>query len=690
VEAAIRQFQGVHPVGSKYHSDAYKTRSRLFRPKTRAAIRKNEAIAAEALFSARDVLEVSTDDDEDPIQQKAAEFHKYLLQHRLKKSIPWFLLSMGAYQEAQVIGTCISHQYWEYDPKRKIDQPRMELIPIENFRFDPAAQWFDVINTSAYLIQLIPMYVKDVKARMVQPDPKTGAPKWKAMDDSQLLVAANSYLDTTRLTRERGRTDSTAQVTAINNFTIVWVHRVIMPIDGVDHIWYTLGNTALLSDPVPLTKQYAHGKRPYAMGYAAIEAHKTYPEGVSGITKDSQAEINDVANMRIDNWKYAMHKRYFVQRNSQIDIRSLTRNVPGAATLMNDVEKDVKVIDTADVTSAAAGEQDRLNLDFDDVAGSFSPSSVGSNRKLSETVGGMNILTSNAHQVGAYQLRTWAVSWAIPALEQIMALEAYYEEDVALLRRASEACDLKSVGIDVTEEFMLTETTLNIDIGQGSTNSKERADNFLAGLRSLREILQDGTLEKYGLDVKDVTTELFSNLGYRSGGRFFDRADDPNLKALKDTIADLQAQLEAKVPQALMDAQIEKIQAEIEAMVIKGNDIRMGALEKAVRAFFAAHQTGQMVATVPQLAPVADAVLDSAATMSGNPPTAGNGVPMPAGPMPGFTQDEVADPRTGVKFTPGAVAAGDTSPNTPANPATPGSPMTGAQGGIETMRNEAA
>ena len=42
-EAAIRQFQGMHPAGSKYLSDSYKARARFFRPKTRATIRKNEA-----------------------------------------------------------------------------------------------------------------------------------------------------------------------------------------------------------------------------------------------------------------------------------------------------------------------------------------------------------------------------------------------------------------------------------------------------------------------------------------------------------------------------------------------------------------------------------------------------------------------------------------------------------------------
>jgi hypothetical protein len=33
-------------------------------------------------------------------------------------------------------------------------------------RFDPGANWMDPVNTSPYFIELIPMYVKDVQARM--------------------------------------------------------------------------------------------------------------------------------------------------------------------------------------------------------------------------------------------------------------------------------------------------------------------------------------------------------------------------------------------------------------------------------------------------------------------------------------------------------------------------------------------
>jgi len=59
----------------------------------------------------------------------------------------------------------------------------------------------------------------------------------------------------------------------------------------------------------------------------------------------------------------------------------------------------LQVQETQDVTVRSQAEQDRLNLDFDDVAGAFSGSSVQSNRNLNETVGGMNILTASANKV---------------------------------------------------------------------------------------------------------------------------------------------------------------------------------------------------------------------------------------------------------------------------------------------------
>jgi hypothetical protein len=213
IEQDIRAFQGLHPAGSKYLSDAYRARSRFFAPKTRTVIRKNEAVAAAALFSNTDVVEITPFDDSDPVQRASAKLLKELLNLRLKKSIKWFLISIGAYQDAQTVGLCCSYQTWKYDAKKGIDQPTCELIPIENIRFSPGAHWYDVVRTSPYFIRMIPMFVKDVKARMQAADEKTPGKKWKTLSDShdpagaQARTATRSACSASRAapTRRRSR-----------------------------------------------------------------------------------------------------------------------------------------------------------------------------------------------------------------------------------------------------------------------------------------------------------------------------------------------------------------------------------------------------------------------------------------------------------------------------------------------------
>lgn len=712
VEAAIRQFQGVHPVGSKYLSDTWKNKSRLFRPKTRAMVRKAEAVAAEALFATADAIALRADDDNDKLQMAGAALMKRALDYRLDKSIPWFLLSMGAYQDAMVAGTVVSYQYWDYRPKKHADKPCIELVPLENFRFDPGAQWYDPIHTSPYLIRLIPTFVKDVKAKM-RAVGKDGKTVWKPLTDAQIMAAASKVSDTTRQTRERGRTDSTQQATAVREFAIVWVRQYVMDIDGVDMTWHQLDDLYMLSDPVPLEEAYPHlagtGLRPFTMGFSCIETHKIAPEGPVTITKDVQAEINEVANQRIDNVKFAMNKRYFVKRTGQVDLRSITRNVPGSVTLLNDPEKDVKIQETQDVTGSAYQEQDRLNLDFDDVAGVFSPSSVQSNRRLNETVGGMNLLNVNTNQVSAYQLRTFCETWAEPTLRQVLLLEAFYETDEKLLALWGRQAMLpEEFGVErIVRELMTQDMSLRLDVGFGATNPQEQVNNFLLAMRALKELLTDGVLEKYGMDVNEVIKELFGKLGYRDGRRFF-ATDNPALNAAMATIQELQATLSQKVDPELVAAQVRKIDAEIENIEAKRQDLLAGAMEKALRGYFAAHQTGQMVAAVPGIAGVADALLDAALVQTGQAPTPAGPVSgmLPAAPVSGLVQNPIENKRTGIGFNPAAanapvtdVIARDTSPNTPANPGTPAAPgspgapatpqpdapATGANAGIETM-----
>jgi hypothetical protein len=673
VEKDLRQFQSQFTADSKYLSDAYKGRSRLYRPKTRSTIRKNEAIAAEAFFSTQDVVSISAANDDDPQQQASAEIMQALLQYRLTKSVPWFLVLNGAYQDAQTVGVVASYQYWEYNPRKRRDRPCIELLPIENVRFDPGATWTNVVESSPYLIRMIPMYVKDVRQRMKTADPKTGQPRWAWLEDGVIRSAARKYADSIRLTREGNRTDSKDQESAINDFSIVWAHEVFMEVDGDDYVFDTLGTEALLSEPRPIEERYWTGQRPIVIGSCVIETHKNYPSSLPRLTKDVQTEINEIANQRIDNVKFCLNKRYFGKRGRQIDLRSLTRNTPGSVTLMQDVD-DVKVVETQDVTASAYQEQDRLNLDFDDLAGSFSQSSVQSNRNLNETVGGMNILNTNATQVGGYQLRTFVETWVEPVLRQVVQLEQAYETDETVLTLAGEKAKLwQKYHINtVTDEMLMNELTVNVNVGIGATNPTQQVTNFMLAMNSLKALLADGQLQKYGLDVQEVVKELFGKLGYRDGGRFFQwNNQDPQVIALTAQVEELTDLLKQKTAPELVAAQVAKIDAEIQK-------ITSDAVKSGVEAAYAAMQAGEVVAAIPAVAPVADKILQGAGyqpSQTGIDPN----LPQPAAPSPQLTVNPVSNKRTGIAFQPG----GNTNPVLPAPPA---SPNVGGMEGIETQR----
>lgn len=612
-ERSLKQWQSRHAGDSKYFHDAYKGRSKLFRPKTRGAIRKNEAMAAGAYFSTQDVVSITPTDDSQLISRISAELHHGLLNHRLTHTIPWFRVLIGAYQDAQVMGGVCSHQFWEYDAARKKDRPWIELVPLENMRIDAAACWLDPVNTSPYVIRLMPMYMGEVKRRMTTPDPKTGKVRWHYVADGDLLASAREHWDPTRMTRER-RNDPKAEAQAVNDFSTIWVRQVIVEHNGTDWLYYTVGAEHLLSEPVELEQAYYHGMRPYVMGTAVLEAHRVFNTSVPELTKDVQAEINDLTNQRMDNIKFVLNKRYFARRDARVDVRSLARNTPGGVTLMNDPEKDVQVISTPDVTSSSFQEQDRLNLDFDEVAGTFSNSSVMTNRKLNETVGGLNLLTQGSNQLAEYQLRVFTETWTEPVLRQVVALEREYETDPLILSVAGRRSKLfKQLGVGMHGALLGADVTVSVNVGMSATNPQTQVERFFFGLKSLAEVL--ATPIGSELDREEVVKEAFGKLGYKDGMRFFLGLDqeNPQVAMLMQQIQQLQAELAQKRNPALDAAQIAKLEAETERT-------KAETVGKGVDSLYSAMQAGQVVATVPGVIPIADELLGSSGWVDANGP----------------------------------------------------------------------
>ena len=115
VEKAMAHFANRHAPGSKYHAESYKYRSKGFRPKTRATIRRNEAAAAVAFFSTQDMVSVTAENQSDKEQVLSASLLSELLNYRLDDSIPWFTTVIGSYQNAMNTGVTISHQSWDFE-----------------------------------------------------------------------------------------------------------------------------------------------------------------------------------------------------------------------------------------------------------------------------------------------------------------------------------------------------------------------------------------------------------------------------------------------------------------------------------------------------------------------------------------------------------------------------------------------
>ena len=590
VERNLAHFANRHAPGSKYYSEAYRFRAKGFRPKTRAVIRKNETAAAIALFSTSDVVSVQAEDDTDLVQRVSAQINQELLQYRLNNSIPWFLTAQGAYQDTLNVGVVISHQYWDYqeiteqfelldeagqtildgetgEPALEEsyevvqDRPMVETRPIENVLFSTAADWRDPINTSPFLIDKIPMTIDEVKQKSRQTN-KTRIP-WMELTDAQLQQGLTEDFDPVRAQRENQREDSKDQKYVTTGFETVWVHRNIIRKEGRDWIYYTLGIHHRLSDPIPLTEEYPWlkpGQRPYVLGISNIESHKNYPESLNGLTASMQQEANDINNQRRDNVALVLNRRYIAKRGAQTDYKSLMRNVPGAVTLTDDPDKDIRIEAPPEVTGSSYQEQDRVNMDFDELAGSFSTSSVASNRQLNETVGGMELLSGDSNSITEYQLRIFVETWVEPVLKQLIQLEQRHETDEALLQLIGNKLEMwQRHGVDrITDQMIQGSMSVEVNVGFGSTDPQKRINKLAMGLNT---ILQYVPHMAQRLDSEELATEVMGALGYKGVERFFPKEPNPDAPPPQPQV---DPRLEVEKFKAEAQMQLEQFKAENE------------------------------------------------------------------------------------------------------------------------------
>lgn len=533
-------FKGRHAPGSKYTSDAYRNRSKIFRPLTRMASRSWEADIATALFLNDDYMHVTARRANDQDSATAASVIKEMVNLRLDKN--WYTTCIGAAQDAFINGPAIAKVFWWHettkittdtpvfdengqiiglettvDEKIVKDEPYIDLILPENYIFDPAARWNDVVGTSNYMIHRKMMSMDDVKLRMDRGE-------WFNRERGEILSCRWSTNDDVVQMAKRGEgmPDPNSTDNADQNYEMVMVNEVFTKRDGVWYVYHMLGLNFLLEDPTPLDHKYHHGRLPFVYGYAMIESHNNSPDSKTQLGSELQHAVNEVSNQRMDNVKLALNKRYLAKRGAAIDLASLTRSSPGGVTMTSDPVGDVQALEVSDVTQSSYEETQRLTMEMNEAQGTFSGQAVANNREMNETVGGMKLLSNAATKVNDFDIRTFVFTFVRPVLELFMLTIQYYENDQTIMAIAvdNSAYFPRLKVEDLSDDFMTRQLELKVDTGIGATDPVQRVNTIMYGVTTVMNL--PGMADS--MDAKAVGSAVFSTLGQGDGSKFF-----PNL-----------------------------------------------------------------------------------------------------------------------------------------------------------------
>lgn len=572
---SYKAFRNDHYDGSKYTNKDYRHRSSLFRPKTRAAVRKAMAATASSLFSTVDAVAIQPGNEADDKCRAAASLMQEVVNYRLdrtsgRNAIPWFKTAMGATQDATLTGIVCSKQYWKLQTKQTGEEPHIDvdpetgeetelweqdeetgettqvmkpilktifdrpdsvLISPENVILDSGADWTDPAQTAAFLFIKWPMKIDDIRERE-----KDLRDPWKRLDDSALRGGKGDRASANPQAIRSSRDGGTDRFDAANNadeFSTVWVYECFVRAEGEDYTFFSIGSQHLLTEPRPVDEVYPwnDGERPVIIGYGSLESHKIFPMAPAESWQPLQNEINDLVNLTLDTVKMNVAPVAKVKRGAQVDLDALRRRGPGSNLLMTSLDS-VAFEKPPGVDAGAWQQMDRLNVDFDTLAGQFDSGSVQTNRTMNETVGGMRLISGAANALQEFDQRVFFETWAEPVLGQIVRLCQYYEHDETILSLCGERAQLwEKFGVsEINDEILDKQITIRIDIGIGAGDPQQRLAKFQSATAVVAPLLQSSKQFQSGeweLDIEAVMQEVYGGAGYRDGGQRFIKKNPP-------------------------------------------------------------------------------------------------------------------------------------------------------------------
>lgn len=576
---SYRAFHQEHYVGSKYTRPEWRGRSRLFVPKTRTAVRKDMAAVAASLFNNIDAITCMAGNEGDARQRAAAAVMEELVNYRTdrtsgKASFPWFLIAMGARQDANITGICLSKQFWKREFRKvreegitgvdqetgeeaqqtrehwqiEVDRPDIQLFPAENVVMHPGADWLDPAQSAAYVILKYPMTIDEIQSKQNAP-----VNPWKALSEDALKSAGNvgrQDMEAIRRARELGldRYDESQTGT---DFQIVWVYETFIRVGGDDWNFWSVADKYYLTDPKPTREVYPEqfGARPLAYGYGSLESHRIFPMSAVESWQPLQVETNDLRNLQLDAVKQNVMPISKVVRGKRIDMDQVKRRSSGSSIFV-DSPLDVTWEQPPQMSQAPVLMSRELDLELDDLSGQQNYGTVENNNAVGKTLGGLKLAAGSANAVQEFDIRLWITTWAEPTLAQIVRLEQYYESDPVVLGLCGQRAQLfEKFGVNkIDDDLLEQEITVRVSIGLGAGDPQQRLAKFESAAQIVAPLAQQAPefqSGQYEINIIEVWNEVFGAVGYKDGGERFIKVNP------------------APRPNPMQDLNVQKLQSEI-------------------------------------------------------------------------------------------------------------------------------
>jgi hypothetical protein len=169
--------------------------------------------------------------------------------------------------------------------------------------------------------------------------------------------------------------------------------------------WITVGYTDEDDESIEgkyvmraIRNPYWHGRPPFVKSvWTTKKMPSFFGVGIAEAGQSSADRINKIVNMRMDNIKRIINKRFYYNINdTYLDMNAAESGEPGRGIGMSDINASMKWEDTPDVTQSSYLEEQQAKDDFRQATGAVAAISPGKKGEQHQTVRGMMLLQGQA------------------------------------------------------------------------------------------------------------------------------------------------------------------------------------------------------------------------------------------------------------------------------------------------------